>query len=84
LLLQEGGMFDNGRWLLTNRPPVVVLADKKKAQMDEAVHEMLRWAVAALQDAPCMLRHVCCVHNRCTHAQQTLLTHRSLVCRMVA
>ncbi|KAF6266746.1 hypothetical protein COO60DRAFT_11327 [Scenedesmus sp. NREL 46B-D3] len=38
----EGGMFDNGRWLLTNRPPVVVLADKKKAQMDEAVHEMLR------------------------------------------
>jgi hypothetical protein len=37
-------MFDNGRWLLTNRPPVVVLADKKKAQMDEAVHEMLRCA----------------------------------------
>eukprot|EP00882_Tetradesmus_deserticola_P008460 GHRQ01008921.1.p1 GENE.GHRQ01008921.1~~GHRQ01008921.1.p1 ORF type:complete len:661 (+),score=305.40 GHRQ01008921.1:513-2495(+) len=38
----EGGMFDSGRWLLSNRPPVVVLADKKKAQMDEAVHEMLR------------------------------------------
>jgi hypothetical protein len=37
-------MFDNGRWLLTNRPPVVLLADKKKAQMDEAVHEMLRCA----------------------------------------
>jgi hypothetical protein len=42
VLLQEGGMFDNGRWLLSNRPPVVLLADKKKAQMDEAVHEMLR------------------------------------------
>eukprot|EP00879_Flechtneria_rotunda_P014393 GHRR01015040.1.p1 GENE.GHRR01015040.1~~GHRR01015040.1.p1 ORF type:complete len:1094 (+),score=407.36 GHRR01015040.1:691-3972(+) len=39
----EGGMFGNGApWPWNNRPPVVVLADKRKAQMDEAVHEMLR------------------------------------------
>lgn len=36
-------MFGNGApWPWNNRPPVVVLADKRKAAMDEAVHEMLR------------------------------------------
>jgi hypothetical protein len=40
---QEGGMFNNGaRWLWNNRPPVVVLADKPKVDMDLAVHEMLK------------------------------------------
>lgn len=41
--LQEGGMFANGApWLWNNRPPVVVLADKPKVDMDLAVHEMLK------------------------------------------
>jgi hypothetical protein len=40
---QEGGMFSNGApgpW--NNRPPVVVLADKNKMDMDTAVAEMLK------------------------------------------
>lgn len=36
-------MYGNGApWPWNNRPPVVVLADKRKAAMDEAVHDMLR------------------------------------------
>lgn len=39
----EGGMFNNGApWPWNNRPPVVVLADKPKVDMDLAVHEMLK------------------------------------------
>eukprot|EP00775_Hariotina_reticulata_P013760 gene13760-13879_t len=38
----DGGMYNNGRLFFSNRPPVVVLADKQKAIMDAAVHEMLR------------------------------------------
>lgn len=48
--VQEGGMFANGApWPFSNKPPVVVLADKEKAHMDESVHEMLR--SAAVQHA---------------------------------
>jgi hypothetical protein len=36
-------MFNNGApWPWNNRPPVVVLADKAKVDMDSAVHEMLK------------------------------------------
>jgi hypothetical protein len=41
----DGGMYNNGRLFFTNRPPVVVLADKVKADMDAAVHEMLRLVI---------------------------------------
>lgn len=41
--VQEGGMFSNGApWPLNNRPPVVVLADRPKVEMDSLVHEMLK------------------------------------------
>jgi hypothetical protein len=37
-------MFNNGApWPWNNRPPVVVLADKAKVDMDSAVHEMLKY-----------------------------------------
>lgn len=36
-------MFNNGApWPWNSRPPVVVLADKPKVEMDNAVHEMLK------------------------------------------
>lgn len=42
-LMQEGGMFNNrAMWPWNNRPPVVILADKPKVEMDLAVHEMLK------------------------------------------
>jgi hypothetical protein len=41
--LQEGGMFHSAApWPWRNRPPVVVLADKPKLEMDKAVAEMLK------------------------------------------
>lgn len=36
-------MFANGApWPWNNRPPVVVLADRPKVEMDSLVHEMLK------------------------------------------
>lgn len=41
-----GGMFGGTPWPWNSRPPVVVLADRDKAAMDEAVHTMLQCVAA--------------------------------------
>jgi hypothetical protein len=83
-------MFDNGRWLLSNRPPVVLLADKQKAQMDEAVHEMLRCDHPRQTGLPCPIQSTCCheLETGGTHAlpaRVPLIKHqKNPLARMIA
>jgi len=58
----EGGMYNNGRLIFNNRPPVVVLADKKKVEMDAAVHETLRWGQRSARQ-----HHAATGNEHCCH-----------------